>query len=90
MPFPAPHLPSPPFCTLHPPLPVPPDPGTCPHPVLAPWAPTLPAVPDFCNGRQLRDYQLQSLEWNIRNWWGNVNCILGDEVRVLGLYIGWG
>jgi chromodomain-helicase-DNA-binding protein 7 len=47
-------------------------------------------VPDFCNGRQLRDYQLQSLEWNIRNWWGNVNCILGDEVRVLGLYIGWG
>ena len=37
------------------------------------------AVPTFCNGRQLRDYQLKSLEWNVINWWTARNCILGDE-----------
>lgn len=37
-------------------------------------------MPDFCNGRQLRDYQLLSLEWNVRNWIAQRNCILGDEV----------
>jgi hypothetical protein len=38
-------------------------------------------VPDFCHGRQLRDYQRVSLEWNIINWSQGRNCILGDEVR---------
>ena len=38
-------------------------------------------MPDFLNGRQLRDYQRHSLEWNICNWAAGRNCILGDEVR---------
>ena len=76
-----------------------PAPASTSHPTLPLFPhhapPALPAVPDFCNGRQLRDYQLQSLEWNIRNWWGNVNCILGDEVGdicvrlYVGTCIGW-
>lgn len=42
--------------------------------------PALPAVPDFCNGRQLRDYQRVSLDWMVSNWAVRRNCILGDEV----------
>lgn len=37
-------------------------------------------VPEFCNGRRLRDYQVTSLHWNIRNWLQGHNCILGDEM----------
>ena len=38
-------------------------------------------VPDFLNGRCLRDYQLASLQWMVANWSEGRNCILGDEVR---------
>lgn len=38
------------------------------------------AVPEFCNGRQLRDYQKVSLQWMVSNWNAGTNCILGDEV----------
>jgi len=41
----------------------------------------LSAVPDFLNGRQLRDYQLASLQWMVANWHQEINCILGDEVE---------
>lgn len=37
-------------------------------------------VPKFCNGRTLRDYQLESLKWLVQNWYGGKNCILGDEM----------
>lgn len=43
--------------------------------------PFPPAVPDFLNGRSLRDYQQVSLQWMVANWSENRNCILGDEVR---------
>lgn len=38
-------------------------------------------MPDFCSGRQLRDYQKLSLDWMASNWAVRRNCILGDEVR---------
>jgi SNF2 family DNA or RNA helicase len=42
------------------------------------------AVPDFLNGRKLRDYQIESLHWMIQNLRRKINCILGDEmVRVV-------
>ena len=42
------------------------------------------AVPDFLNGRKLRDYQIESLHWMIDNFRHKKNCILGDEmVRVV-------
>lgn len=42
------------------------------------------AVPDFLNGRKLRDYQIESLRWMVDNLRHKKNCILGDEmVRVL-------
>ena len=50
---------------------------------------TLRAVPDFCNGRALRDYQKVSLEWNIRNWSERTNCILGDEVGAAACQLCW-
>ena len=37
-------------------------------------------VPSFCNGRMLRDYQLESLKWMVQNWYTGKNCILGDEM----------
>lgn len=46
-------------------------------------APALDAVPDFLNGRSLRDYQQESLRWHVNNLRASRNCILGDEmVRV--------
>lgn len=46
--------------------------GPCKHWIPPPVPPCAPlhAVPDFCNGRQLRDYQVTSLWWNIANWGG--------------------
>lgn len=38
------------------------------------------AVPKFCNGRELRDYQQESLKWMAKNWYAGKNCILGDEM----------
>lgn len=38
------------------------------------------AVPDFCNGRSLRPYQLESLEWMAKHWCAGRNAILGDEM----------
>jgi SNF2 family DNA or RNA helicase len=38
------------------------------------------AVPDFLNGRSLRPYQLESLEWMAKHWCTGNNCILGDEM----------
>lgn len=53
-------------------------------PVPPPTHPHSPAaVPDFCNGRALRDYQQRSLEWMVCNRYapgGPLNCILGDEM----------
>ena len=40
----------------------------------------LSAVPAFCNGRELRDYQKHSLKWMSNNWYNGKNCILGDEM----------
>lgn len=37
-------------------------------------------LPEFCNGRQLRDYQKDSLQWMVKNWAAGRNCILGDEM----------
>ena len=37
-------------------------------------------VPDFCNGRSLRPYQVESLEWMAKHWSSEQNCILGDEM----------
>jgi superfamily II DNA or RNA helicase len=37
-------------------------------------------VPDFLNGRSLRPYQLESLEWMAKHWCTGSNCILGDEM----------
>ena len=38
------------------------------------------ALPKFCNGRELRDYQQESLKWMAKNWYDGKNCILGDEM----------
>ncbi|KAH7617240.1 putative Chromodomain-helicase-DNA-binding protein 7 [Nannochloris sp. 'desiccata'] len=38
------------------------------------------AVPEFLNGRSLRSYQLESLEWMAKHWCTGSNCILGDEM----------
>ena len=37
-------------------------------------------VPAFLNGRQLRDYQRESLQWMMANFRIQKNCILGDEM----------
>ncbi len=38
------------------------------------------SLPKFCNGRELRDYQQESLKWMAKNWYAGKNCILGDEM----------
>ena len=38
------------------------------------------AVPEFLNGRTLRDYQVTSLHWMVANMRAGRNCILGDEM----------
>ena len=68
------------------PPPMPPPPPVNPPALL--HHPLHPAVPTFCNGRTLRDYQLASLQWNISNWWTQTNCILGDEVCAGGMVLG--
>ena len=40
----------------------------------------LSNIPSFCNGRELRDYQKESLKWMVSNWASGRNCILGDEM----------
>ena len=40
----------------------------------------LEEQPAFLSGGQLRDYQLQSLNWMIYSWMRNVNLILADEM----------
>lgn len=40
----------------------------------------IAALPDFCNGRCLRDYQKDSLRWMSTHWYNGQNCILGDEM----------
>lgn len=37
-------------------------------------------VPDFLNGRKLRDYQLESFKWMVQHALTNSSCILGDEM----------
>ncbi|KAL0028186.1 hypothetical protein WJX79_000439 [Trebouxia sp. C0005] len=41
---------------------------------------TVDKVPQFLNGRMLRDYQELSLKWMMNNWGNKTNCILGDEM----------
>jgi SNF2 family DNA or RNA helicase len=36
--------------------------------------------PDFLRAGQLRDYQLEGLNWLIYSWMQNNNCILADEM----------
>ena len=36
--------------------------------------------PEFLQGGQLRDYQMQSLNWMIYSWFNNTNIILADEM----------
>lgn len=38
------------------------------------------AVPDFLNGRKLRDYQVESFKWMVQRALTNSHCILGDEM----------
>ena len=38
------------------------------------------SLPDFLNGRVLRDYQTVSLRWMMENFRDNRSCILGDEM----------
>jgi SNF2 family DNA or RNA helicase len=45
------------------------------------------AVPEFLNGRSLRDYQLVSLAWMVNNWRSRRNCILGDEMCETGVCV---
>jgi chromodomain-helicase-DNA-binding protein 1 len=40
----------------------------------------LEAQPAYLQGGQLRDYQLQSLNWMIFSWMRGVNIILADEM----------
>lgn len=37
-------------------------------------------VPIFKNHRQLKDFQVESLNWLVSNWHDNRNCILADEM----------
>lgn len=37
-------------------------------------------VPEFLNGRTLRDYQLESFKWMVQHALTNSSCILGDEM----------
>jgi SNF2 family DNA or RNA helicase len=37
-------------------------------------------LPDFKNGRKLRDYQETSFKWMVQNNLTGNNCILGDEM----------
>ncbi|KAG2440284.1 hypothetical protein HXX76_004395 [Chlamydomonas incerta] len=37
-------------------------------------------LPEFCNGRKLRDYQQVSVRWMVNNFCQSRNCILGDEM----------
>jgi SNF2 family DNA or RNA helicase len=37
-------------------------------------------VPDFQNGRELRDYQVESFKWMVQHALTNSSCILGDEM----------
>lgn len=41
------------------------------------------SVPDFLNGRVLRDYQTVSLHWMMENFRQKRSCILGDEMVCL-------
>ncbi len=41
------------------------------------------SVPDFLNGRVLRDYQTVSLHWMMENFRKKRSCILGDEMVCL-------
>ena len=34
----------------------------------------------YGNGRTLRDYQVEGLNWLVNNWRRNANCILADEM----------
>jgi hypothetical protein len=36
---------------------------------------------ELLNGGSLRDYQLDGINWMLRNWMHSRSCILGDEVR---------
>jgi chromodomain-helicase-DNA-binding protein 1 len=40
----------------------------------------LEQQPAFLQGGELRDYQLQSLNWMIYSWMRNINIILADEM----------
>lgn len=35
-------------------------------------------IPIFKNYRMLKEFQLESLNWLIKNWYENRNCILAD------------
>nr|XP_040059145.1 LOW QUALITY PROTEIN: chromodomain-helicase-DNA-binding protein 6 [Gasterosteus aculeatus aculeatus] len=35
---------------------------------------------DFRNGNQLREYQLEGMNWLLFNWYNRKNCILADEM----------
>jgi SNF2 family DNA or RNA helicase len=37
-------------------------------------------IPDFLNGRELRDYQVESFKWMVQHALTNSSCILGDEM----------
>lgn len=39
------------------------------------------AMPAFNNGRELRDYQVESLRWMVHCWGKRQNALLADEVR---------
>ena len=40
----------------------------------------FPASPKFKEGRELREYQIQGLNWLLRNWHEHRNSILADEM----------
>lgn len=42
------------------------------------------SVPNFLNGRSLRDYQIKSLHWMMENARKGRSCILGDEMVSTG------
>jgi chromodomain-helicase-DNA-binding protein 1 len=39
-------------------------------------------TPEFLKGGQLRDYQVQGVNWLVYSWTRHINCILADEMFV--------
>ncbi|XP_077582608.1 chromodomain-helicase-DNA-binding protein 6 isoform X2 [Stigmatopora nigra] len=57
----------------------PPDPRHVERPSPDKWQ-KLERSRDYRNGNQLREYQLEGMNWLLFNWYNRKNCILADEM----------